>query len=162
MTPPQPVDAHRWLHQLVGDWAFESDAPTAGEKCTGTESVRKVGDLWVVGESQMRMPGGGIGTAILTLGYDPKKERFVGTWVGSMMANMWLYDGELDAAGRVLSLYAEGPSFDDKGNFSGAATSRYRDAIELHPDGSRTFTGSVQGDGGAWKTFMTSRYRRVG
>ena len=157
----EPQKEHLWLHQLVGDWTFESDAPTPGEKCTGTETVRKVGDLWVVGESRMRMPGGQTGTAIITLGYDPRRERFVGTWVGSMMANMWLYDGELDAAGRVLSLYAEGPSFDEKGNFSDAATSRYRDAIELRPDGGRTFTGSVLTDGGTWKQFMSSSYRRT-
>ena len=161
MTPTQPEDNHRWLHQLVGEWAFESPTPDGNGTCTGTERVRKVGDLWVVGESTMNMPGGATGTAIITLGYDPRRKRFAGTWVGSMMAHMWVYDGELDPSGRVLSLYCDGPAFDDKGNFSDTATARYRDAIEWTGDGRRTLTGSVLGEGGVWKTFMTSHYRRT-
>ena len=155
MTPVQPVEAHRWLEQLVGEWTFD-----AGEQHNGTERVRKLGDLWVVGESDMMMPGGARGSAIITLGYDPDRKRFVGTWVGSMMAKLWVYDGELDAAGRKLSLYSEGPSFDESGNFSSDKTSRYCDAIELKEDGTRVFTGSVQQPDGYWRTFMTDQYRR--
>ena len=57
------------------------------------------------------MPGGGPATTLMTLGYDPEKKRFVGTWIGSMMTHLWIYDGALDAAGKVLTLDAEGPSF---------------------------------------------------
>jgi Protein of unknown function (DUF1579) len=31
------------------------------------------------------------------------KKRFVGTWIGSMMTYMWVYDGELDRSERVLT-----------------------------------------------------------
>ena len=162
MKPTQPEDGHRWLEQLVGEWTFESADAGAGGTCAGTERVRKLGDLWVVGESQMQMPGGGgPGTAVITLGYDPARERFVGTWVGSMMARLWVYDGELDPAGRTLWLYSDGPSFDDQGNFSDTATSRYRDAIELHGDGRRTFTGAVLNPDGTWRQFMKTHYRRT-
>ena len=160
MTPTPPEDAHRWLHQLVGDWTFESASPDTPQH-TGTERVRKLGELWVVGESQMQMPGGAAGSAIITVGYDPHRKRFVGTWVGSMMARLWVYDGELDAAGRMLSLYSDGPAFDDKGNFDDTTTARYRDAIELTGDGRRTFTGSVLGPDGTWNTFLTTHYRRT-
>ena len=44
------------------------------------------------------MPGGGTATTMMTLGDDPQKKRFVGTWVGSMMTYLSVYDGELDAA----------------------------------------------------------------
>jgi hypothetical protein len=155
MTAPKPEQGHLWLHQLVGDWTIES------KDChSGTERVRKVGDLWVVGEADMRMPDGNTGTAILTLGFDPAKKRFMGTWVGSMMAHLWVYDGELDPSGKMLSLYAEGPAFDEKGNMDPGKTARYRDAIELQPDGSRIFTGSMQGPDGKWQTFVTSHYRK--
>ena len=45
-----------------------------------------------------------VGTTLMTLGYDPRKKRFVGTFVGSMMTNLWIYDGELDKDERVLTL----------------------------------------------------------
>jgi hypothetical protein len=35
------------------------------------------------------MPGGGAATMFLTLGYDPQRERYVGTWIGSMMTHLW-------------------------------------------------------------------------
>ncbi len=60
------------------------------------------------------MPGGDPATMLMSLGYDPAKKRFVGTWIGSMMTNLWVYDGELDPTGKILTLNAEGPSFTDK------------------------------------------------
>ena len=45
----------------------------------------------------------------MTLGYDPVQKRFVGTFIGSMMTHMWIYNGTLDAAGKVLTLDTEGP-----------------------------------------------------
>src|SRR5688500_5036596 len=106
MNPVQPEEGHRWLKQLVGEWTFESGAEGCGS--TGTDGARMLGDLWLIGESEMAMPGGGTGHAIITIGYDSQRKRFVGSWVGTMMTNMWVYDGELDSNGRVLSLYSEG------------------------------------------------------
>lgn len=162
MTPPKPDDAHRWLHQLVGTWTYEMPSSVPDKLCTGTERVRKLGDLWVVGESDMTMPDGNVGHAIVTLGFEPKKRKYVGTWVGTMMPNLWVYEGELDPAGNVLSLYSRGPSFDDAAAAAADETQLYRDAIELRPDGTRRFTGSVQNADGSWKQFMESTYRRVG
>ena len=159
MNAAQPEESHRWLKQLVGDWIIEGGH---GEGCSpsGTEHVRMLGDLWLVGESEMTMPDGGTGRAMITIGYDPQSKRFVGTWVGTMMTKMWIYDGELDPTGRILSLYAEGPTWDEQGNFSSTEKTLYRDAIELKPDGTRIFTGSSRQKDGSWKTFMTSTYRR--
>src|SRR3712207_8501500 len=58
-------------------------------------------------EGQGDMPGGGVGTTLMTLGYDPQTQRYVGTWGGSMMNYLWVYDGELDVDGRVLTLASE-------------------------------------------------------
>jgi hypothetical protein len=55
------------------------------------------------------MPGGAA-TTMMTLGYDPHRKRYVGTWIGSMMTHLWVYGCELDASERVLTLNAEGPS----------------------------------------------------
>ena len=79
----------------------------------------------------------------------------VGSWIGSMMTHSWVYDGEIDAGGNVLTLYADGPSFTDP-----ATTAKYRDMIEFKSDDHRVLTASVLGDDGKWTTFMTAHYRR--
>ena len=92
------------------------------------------------------MPDGGPATTLMTLGYDPQTKRVVGTWVGSMMTHMWVYDAELDPAGKVLALNSEGPSMEDDGT-----TSRYQDVIEFKSDDHRVLTARVQGADGQWQ-----------
>jgi Protein of unknown function (DUF1579) len=150
---------HRWLQKLVGDWTYETEAlmgpDQPPEKSSGTESVRSLDGLWILAEGQGEMPGCGAVTTILTLGYDPQKQRYVGTWVGSMMNYLWIYDGEMDAAGQVLTLSAEGPSMmaDDK-------MGKYRDVIEFKSDDHRVLTSHMLGNDGQWHQFMTANYRR--
>jgi hypothetical protein len=91
----------------------------------------------------------------MTLGYDPQQKRFVGTWIGSMMTRMWVYDGALDAAGRVLTLDTEGPNPAAEGKLA-----RYKDVIEFKSDDYRVLTSSMLGDDGIWREFMTANYRR--
>jgi Protein of unknown function (DUF1579) len=107
-------------------------------------------------EGRGQVPGGGIATTIMTLGYDPAKRRFVGTFIGSMMTNLWVYDGELDAAAKVLTLDSEGPSFSEEGKMA-----RYKDVIEIKSDDRRVLTSSFLGDDGKWHQFMTANYRRT-
>jgi hypothetical protein len=81
-----PQNEHQWLQQLVGDWSYEVEA-TMGpdqpiETSTGTERVKSLDGFWVVAEGQGEMCGD-TATTIMTLGYDPQKQRYVGTWVGS-------------------------------------------------------------------------------
>ena len=159
MKMAEPQEEHKWLHKLVGEWDMEAESAMApGEppmKTTGTESVRSLGGLWIVAEGEGEMPGGGIGTSVMTLGYDPQKERYVGTWVGSMMTHLWVYDGSLDAGKKVLTLNSEGPGMSGDG-----ALAKYRDVIELKSDDHRVLTSHVQGEDGSWQSFMTAHYRR--
>lgn len=154
-----PQKEHAWLQQLVGDWTFESECAgepgKPAEKFRGSETVKALGGLWIVGEGQGEMPGGGTGKMMITLGFDPKRNRFVGTWVGSMMANLWIYEGELDASGRILTLHAEGPSCSGDGTFA-----KYQDVIELESPDHRILTSRTQGADGTWTQFMTAHYRR--
>ena len=157
---PEPQKEHAWLQKLVGEWTYEHEAKMGPDQppmtSTGTESVRSLGGLWVSGESQCTMPDGTPGTMVITLGYDPQKGRFVGTFVGSMMTNLWVYDGALDASERVLTLEADGPSFTDP-----SATSKYRDIVEIVSDDHRMLRSAVLGDDGVWHEFMTAHYRRA-
>jgi hypothetical protein len=160
----EPTRHHQWLQKLVGDWTFEVECPAGPDQpsttSTGSERVRSLGGLWIVGEGEGKMPDGTAALTMLTLGYDPQKERFVGSWVGSMMTYFWIYDGELDAAARVLTLNADGPRMDAEGKTDGTMAS-YRDVIEFRSDDHRIHSGHLLGDDGKWTQFMTAHYRRT-
>lgn len=156
----EPQKEHRWLEQLVGEWTFEGECDMGPdkprEKSAGTQSVRSVGGLWIVAEGSTEMPGGGPASMILTLGYDPARQRFVGTWFGSMMTHLWVYEGTLDETGTVLTLDTEGPGFGGDGTMS-----RYQDVITIRGDGTWTLAGRLHGPDGQWHEFMTSVHRRA-
>lgn len=121
---------------------------------TGTEVVRSIGGLWIVAEGESDMPDGGVGKTMMTLGFDPQLDRFVGTFVGSMMTNMWLYNGSLDATQKVLTLDTEGP------NFTQTAIAKYQDIIEFVSDDYRVMKSQILMEDGTWNHFMTVHYRR--
>jgi hypothetical protein len=155
-----PQKEHQWLQKLVGEWTSEGEAVMEpgkpAERFKGTETVRALGDLWILGEAEGDMPcEGGTARMLLTLGYDPQRGRFVGTWVGSMMTHLWVYEGTLDASQRVLTLETEGPSMAGPGKMA-----KYRDVIEVKSEDYRVLTSHQQGEDGTWKTFMTNHYRR--
>jgi hypothetical protein len=153
----EPQDQHRWLHRLIGTWTYEGECPgepgQSPARFEGTEIVRALGEAWVVAEGQGQMPGGGVAETLMTLGYDPASGRFVGTWIGSMMTHLWVYDGTL--AVDVLTLNAEGPDFADPGK-----RAHYRDVVEIRSEDERLLTGRVLGADGEWRLLMSARYRR--
>jgi hypothetical protein len=154
----EPQKEHQWLQRLVGEWTLAGEAMEPGQppaKYTGTESVRSLGGLWILAEGQGEIPGGGAATWIMTLGYDPQKKRYVGTWIGSMMTHLWVYDGELDPDGRVLTLDAEGPNMTAEGKMT-----KFKDVIEFKSDDHRVLTSHMLGDDGKWQQLMTATYRR--
>jgi hypothetical protein len=159
MQMPEPLKEHQWLQKLVGEWTFEAECVMGPDqppvKSTGTESVRSLGGLWTLGEGRGEMPGGGIGTTLMTLGYDPARKQFVGTFVGSMMTQLWVYDGALDPGGTVLTLDTEGPSFAGDGKLV-----KFQDVIEFKSDDHRVLSSQALGDDGKWHRFMTASYRR--
>lgn len=153
----QPHQEHRWLHGLLGAWTFEGEAIGPDQnpiRQTGTERVRSLGDLWIVCDAEGDVPGFGPATWTLTLGYDPDKQRFVGTWVSSMMTYLWIYEGLLDETGNRLLLEAVGPSMEP------GSTARYREVIELADDDYRTQASFILLEDGQWYRFQTLEYRR--
>lgn len=101
------------------------------------------------------MPGGGTATSVMTLGYDPQKKGYLGTWIGSMMTHLWIYAGALDAAEKVLTLDTEGPDMTAEGKLM-----KFKDVIEFKSDGHRLLTSHMLVTTGEWHHFMTARYRR--
>jgi len=156
----EPQKEHIWLNRLVGEWTYEIEAcMKPGEppqKLTGSETVRSIGGLWIVAEGRGEMPGGGLATTILTIGFDPAAKRYIGSWVGSMMTHLWIYEGTLDADEKVLSLNCEGPTFDGSGG-----TTKYKDVHTMISATERTLTGNILDKDGKWNAMMTCTYRRV-
>ncbi|MBC7771940.1 MAG: DUF1579 domain-containing protein [Pyrinomonadaceae bacterium] len=156
----EPQKEHQWLQKFLGAWTFESSCSMGPDqppgKFTGSEKVRPFGDLWIQCEGQGEMPGGGIGQMLMTLGYDPAKKQYTGTWIGTMMTHLWVYEGQLDPTGKILTLSADGPSFTDE-----KKTAKYQDVIEFKSDDHRVLTSRTQDETGKWNEFMRGDYRRT-
>jgi len=158
MMQAEPQQEHLWLDRLVGEWSFEAECRMGPDqppfKNQGIEVVHSLGGLWTVGEGEGEMPDGGTVKSVMTLGYDPKTSRFVGTFIASMMTHLWAYEGSLDESGKVLTLDTEGPGL------TGQGTGKYQDRMEFVADDHRVLTSHALGEDGQWHQFMTAHYRR--
>lgn len=154
---PQPVEQHQWLEQLTGEWNcnvqifMDPESPIESE---GTEQVRSVGKFWTVAENKGNFQGQPF-TGIQTLGYDPEKQRFVGTWIDSMNHHLWNYEGTLDESGKVLTLTTAGPCPMNPGQ-----TFKFKEVLEIKNPDHKVFTSSMQGEDGQWQTGMIINYYR--
>jgi hypothetical protein len=156
--PPAPQKEHEWLKQLEGEWVTEAEMLMGPgqppKKCNGTEVVRSLGGFWTVGEMKTDFMGTPM-TGIMTIGYDAKAQKYVGSWVCSAEGHFWKYEGTLDAAGKVLTLNTEGPDMYAPGKLA-----RMKDVIEIKDKDHRVLTSSMQGADGKWVQFMTLHARR--
>src|SRR5690606_19891634 len=92
---PKPTKEHDWLQKFVGEWESEveivmdpSQPPMLGK---GTESTRMIGGAWIVAQGSSEMMGEPF-ESVLTLGYDPRRQKYVGTWIDSMSGFLWIYE----------------------------------------------------------------------
>lgn len=156
---PEPTKQHQWLQQMVGEWTAEMECVMGPDqpamKSKGAETVRSLGGLWTLGEGSGETPDGGRMTSILTLGYDPQKQKFVGSFVASMMTHMWIYEGTLSADRKTLTMDTSGPSMISEGMVP------YQDIFTIESPDHRTLSSRTPGPNGEWMTFMTAHYRRV-
>ena len=156
--PPQPTKEHDLLKRFVGEWESTAEA-VAGPNmpamtCKGRGSAKMLGGFWVVIENETEMMGMKI-NALQTIGYDPAKKKYVGTWVDSMFNHKWDYAGTVDAAGKKLTLEAEGPNFMAEGK-----PAKFRDTYEFKSPDHIEATSSMQGEDGKWVQFMTGQIKR--
>jgi len=156
---PPPEAAHKWLDQLVGEWTTESTAvaPNGEEfKCQGKATAKSLGGYWVIITIDTQM-GDDVMRGVMTVGYDPKSKKYVGTWVDSMTSYLWKYEGKLDESGKILPLEAAGPNMlvpdSDK-------LLTYRDTLEIKSKDHFVLSGSVEASPGNWVTFMTMNFNR--
>jgi len=155
----KPVEEHRWLEQLVGNWSFESEGYMGPDQppmtSRGEVTCRTLGGLWSIIETESDSPSGERWQSIMTLGYEAQSKRFVGSFIASMMTYFWTYSGQLDEARTKLVLDAIGP------NMGGDGMARYHDTVQLIDADHWTLSSEVELPDGKWQHFMTAHYRRV-
>ena len=154
--PSVPEKEHAFLQKFVGNWetsmaaTFGPDQPAV--TCTGKITGKMLGGLWLVNEMESTMVGQTV-KGLQTVGFDPQKKKYVGTWVDSMMNYMWSYTGTVKD--EELTLAAEGPSLegDDK-------TTTYEDIYEFTSKNEIKITSRAKSASGEWVTFMTGTAKR--
>ncbi|WP_372024215.1 DUF1579 domain-containing protein [Tistrella mobilis] len=154
-----PAPEHAWLRHLIGRWRYTADCLMGPDQprqtFTGTETARMLGDFWLIAEGEGEMPDGDTGRSLLTIGFDPARGGYTGTWVGSMMTRLWVYEGRMDESGRELTLAAEGP------DFSGTGMALYHDIHRIESEDRRLVVSKVRMPDGSWQEFMTAVYTRI-
>jgi hypothetical protein len=155
---PAPVAEHAWLEKFEGEWVTQSTGTMGPDQppmqCTGTLTSRSLGGFWVLNEMKTDIAGDSM-TGLQTIGYSEEKKKYVGTWVDSITAFMWRYEGTVDASGKVLTLQAEGPSFTTTGKMTD-----FQDIYEFKSKDEMVMTSKMLGDDGKWITFMTGTAKR--
>lgn len=153
MQQAKVLKEHEFLEDLVGVWDVTAPEMTGQEPWT--EIVRSLHGIWFVAEGSGTMPGGSAATTVLTLGYSADKGRYVGTWIGTMMDHMWVYEGEVSDDGKTLSLYTTGPDL-----IGGNELAENREQLIFHHRDHRTFNSAARQSDGSWKQFMEAHYTR--
>ncbi|MES2996504.1 MAG: DUF1579 domain-containing protein [Verrucomicrobiota bacterium] len=154
---PEPVKEHEFLKQFAGEWTVETQLFMEPGKppvtVKGTESAKMLGGFWVVGETKCEMMGQPF-TGIMSLGYDPEKKKYTGTWIDSMTSTLWTYTGSVDETGKILTLECAGKCPMD-GKFY-----QMRDTTEWKSPDQRVMKNERKGEDGKWVTGMTSTATR--
>lgn len=111
-TPPQPGPQHEKLLESVGEWHVDCkhfmDPSQPPMESTATDTVRAIGGFWTVSDFKgeaMGMPFEGCST----VGYDVIREKYVTTWVDSMMPNHWYMEGDFETDDTMV-FTGKGPS----------------------------------------------------
>jgi hypothetical protein len=153
---PKPTTEHEWLQKFVGDWDAEVEmVMEPGKppmKTKGTNRDRMLGGFWMISEGGNEEMGYKF---LLTLGYDPKKKKYIGSWTDSMTSYLWRYEGTVNPAGNTLTLETEGPS-----PMTPDKLTKFREVTEFKGKDLRVFTSSALGGDGKWNTFLTVTARR--
>lgn len=148
-----------WAQMLIGEWDYQfrtaDDSDHPGATASGTESVRAVGDYWLILENIGDSSDGTKSHSVTLIGYDPAKDRFSGAVAGTAVPTLFIYDGEPVERGRILILETEGPAMTE-----GSETDRYRDVFHVVDHDHRFTAAEVLQENGEWKEFMRTEFTR--
>jgi hypothetical protein len=162
MQPVKPLEEHLWLKQILGQWKVKFECVMGPDQPAvefeGIESVQSIGEIWYIAKGSNQTPCDDDlqANSMMTLGYDPQKECYVGCFVCSMMNWMWQYDqGQLDDTGKILTLKATGPLC------TGEGLAEFEDAVEIVDADHRILRSRMKMPDGQWQQIMQGHYQRI-
>lgn len=153
---PKPTKEHALLKKNEGTWdaTIKDLSDPSKPKVTKGVEVNKMtcGGLWLLSEFTGKM-GDETFTGVGTMGYDPDKKKFVGTWVDSMQTYVGLTEGTLSDDGKTMTSWMEGK--DPSGN-----PMKLKMVTKYKSDNEHTFTMILPLPGGKEMPMMEIEYKR--
>jgi Protein of unknown function (DUF1579) len=153
----KPLPEHKILAVEEGVWDAEITTTVPGQdaiKSKGLETNRLIGGKWLISDFKGEFFGSpfeGHGVN----GYDPKKGKYVGTWVDSMSQHIDVLEGTYDEKTKTLTLNS------DSVNPANGKPMKLRLETQFKDDETRTFSEYVQMDGEkSFTKFMEVKYSK--
>lgn len=157
----KPTPQHELLARDVGTWDATMSCYMAGPE-TNPQTFKGVevntlmdGGLWLLSDFQGDFAGTPFRGHGLT-GYDPEKQKHVGTWIDTMCAQMMIMEGTYDEQTGTLTMYSKGT---DPSTGKPAET---KTVSAYDGEDSRTFTMFMKGEdtGNDFVKMMVIEYKR--
>jgi hypothetical protein len=123
---PKPGPEHALLKKFAGDWDATVSFPGGESKATSRSAV-VLGGFWLITNFRGEF-GGAKFEGRGTMGYDPRKKKYVSTWVDSMSPSLLVMEGSFDKDGKTYTETGEGPGPDGK-------PSKMKSVYEFKDDG---------------------------
>lgn len=158
--PPgaKPTPQHKVLAREAGVWDATirdySQGPEASES-KGVETNTLIGGLWLISDFQ-GSAGGVTFRGHGLYGYDPKKGKYVGSWVDTLSSEMNVLEGTYDEASRTMTMTGEATD--------PASGRKFKEKLvtKFDSDDARTFTFFIVGGGpnGSDQKLMEIAYKK--
>jgi hypothetical protein len=154
---PKPGPEHEILKKEEGVWdaSVETMMPDGNKDVSkGLETNTLLGGLWLITDYKGALgPQDFSGHGVM--GYDPKKKKYVGTWVDTMSTTLAVVEETYDAATKTITGTME--ATDENGK-----TVKMKMVTEWKDDNNRIFTMSGPGPDGKEVMMMRITYKRRG
>lgn len=156
MPSTQPGPEHEVLKQDVGTWDATVEIFGPGQPPVvhqGVETNALMAGLWLVTDYKSINPAGPPFEGRGMYGYDPKKKKYVSSWVDSMSTSLAMAESSYDAKTKTMSGSSEEPDPSGK-------TVKMRWTTEYKDGDTRVSTNYMTGPDGKETPTMRISYKR--
>ncbi|HVE41525.1 MAG TPA: DUF1579 domain-containing protein [Planctomycetota bacterium] len=109
---PKPGKEHEALKQFEGEWSFEGkfymDPSQPPAEMKGTETSKMVLGGWYLNSEVKSTFMGAPFEGRWTMTYSLFTKKYQASWIDSMMAHIFVSEGEVDANGKTFTLKGQG------------------------------------------------------